>query len=313
MERFLPSLQKMRVYFIILLFLPILSRAQNYFESHFGGTIGLVLNFGTHNNNIGINLKGYYTDYFFQANLGSSVTFNINSYGKRKMFWENKNTLGLILLADKNDNTAQIDFQLDGLNHQTTNNYGIGYNYIFYFDNRGTSQQSGGFAIHLKNFSIYHENDVFGGQGKDRFRTGHLLFSYRYADFKFGLGLNLWTGETAKSPWNKEAKSKMPSGYRDLTKSAYGATSHGILYGSMSYYLDYGQYLTAKIGIDSEQIRHTIQNRLMHDLIFLPKKVKRKTPHYPRLDEKGKPIFSKDEMRRNLLFMQIGANSDWSN
>ena len=300
----------MRAIILLILLSPLHTKAQTYFENHFGGTVGLVINLGTHVNSVGVNLKGYYTDYFFQVNAGSTINLSLTNYGKRKKFWETRNVLGLILLADENQN--EIDYQLDGLSHQTTHNYGVGFNYVLYNDNKGTSQQSGGFSAHINKISIYHENDVFGGQAKDRFRTGHILFTYREQDFKIGAGLNLWTGETANSNWQRISGDKIPNGYRCLEDLPYGKTSHGILYGSFTYNLGYGQYVNAKLGIDSEHIRHAFQNRLMHDLTFLPKKVERTTPHYPRLDENGCAIFTKEQARKNLLYLQIGANDNWS-
>lgn len=65
--------------------------------------------------------------------------------------------------------------------------------------------------------------------------------------------------------------------------------------------------------MDSESIRHGFQNRLIHDLIFLPKKVERTTPHYPRLDQYGCPVFDKESIRPNKLFLQWGINDNWAN
>lgn len=299
-----------KILYIILLF-PFALQGQNYFKDHFGGTVGLSLNFGTHINAVGLNIKGYYTDYFAQLNATSTIYFYGKGMGKRTQYWESRNSIGLVLLAGKEQ--MDIDFLLDGLNHQTKYNYGIGYNYIFYLDNAGTSQNSGGFAMHLKNFSIYNENDVFGGQAKDRFRTGHVYFSYRIKEYRFGAGLNLWTGETANSKWNKIKMDKMPSGFRILEDLPYGTSSHGILYGAFYYNLPYGQYAHVKLGVDSEHIRHAIQNRIIHDMSFLPNTIKRNTPHYPRLDADGCPVFDKNDTRRSKFYMQFGLNDNWSN
>ena len=304
----------MRKSLIILIFLPSLVFGQNYFKDHFGATAGVVLDFGTHINAVGLNLKGYYTDYFFQANASTTFTLSANGYGDRKRFWESKNAVGLVLLAGKKQ--MDVDFQLDGLNHQTPYNLGLGYNYIWYRDNAGTSQNSGGFGIHIKNVSIYHENDVFGGKAKDRFRTGHFYVTYRDDDYKFGIGINLWTGETAHARWEKIHLDKAPNGFKILEDLPYGKTSHGILYGSFIYNLPYRQDIHLKVGMDSENIRHGVQNRLIHDLFFLPKFTKlinRVTPHYPRLDENGCPVFNKDDVRPPKIFFQFGMNENWSN
>mgnify|MGYP006144612053 CR=1 FL=1 len=50
----------MRLSLLIFLVFPFLSSGQSYFKDHFGGTVGLVLNFGTHVTSAGINIKGYW-------------------------------------------------------------------------------------------------------------------------------------------------------------------------------------------------------------------------------------------------------------
>ena len=204
------------------------------------------------------------------------------------------------------------DFLLDGLNHQTPYNFGVGYNYLWYFDNVGTSQQSGGFGLHIKSVSLYQENDVFGGQGRDRFRSGHLTASYRTENWRYALGVSIWTGETRGSKWQKIELNDSPHGFRILEDLPYGKTSHGILYGSISYSMPYRQIASLRLGIDSEQVRNGLQNRLVHDLLFLPKSIERDTPHYPRLDDYGCPVFDKKERRRDKIYFQFGANGNWS-
>lgn len=301
----------MKYSIILALFFSFNVLTQTFSTSQFGGSVGLILNLGTNVNAIGISAKTYYHDYFYQINVGSTFTYNLTSYGNRKRFWESRNYLGLLFLGGKKDNT--IDFHLDGLTHQSFYRNGIGYNYLWYFDNAGTSQRSGGWSLSLNKIGIYFENDVFGGQAKDRFRTGHLLVTYRYQDFKFGTGFYIWTGETANSKWIHEERPKNPYGYRSLENNLYGKTSVGALYGTVMYNLPFGQNAMMKIGIDSEHLRHTIQNRIIHDLIFLPKNIERKTPHYPRLDGNGLPIFEKDSVRKSKFYFQTSINENWSN
>ncbi len=296
----------MKKILFLLLLLPPFLHGQSYFEQHFGASIGFVSSFGTHTNEIGISLNAYWTDYFVQTNINSRITFNFNDLGNRKKFWEARNSAGILLLAGKKE--REIDFELRGLNHQSTYNYALGFEYILYHDNAGTSQRSGAFGVHLKDFAIYHENDVFGGQAFDRFRTGKIHFSYRYLDYKFGLGIDLWTGITRNAPLFPNQNKKMRGGYKNLENMPFGKTSHGILYTSISYKMPYQQVIYAKIGIDSEQIRHAIQNRLIHDLLFLPKTVKHNSPHYPRLDKDGRPVFDKELIRPNRFYFQIGSN-----
>lgn len=299
----------------LFLFLPLGLNAQTFQsnDGHFGANLGLVVNFGSHVNAIGLNLNGYYTNYFVQVNAGNCFQFNLTSYGKRSNFIENRSTIGALLLAGKRQ--QKPDFELDAMLHNTSYNYGLGFNYIYYYDNAGTSQFSGAWNVHLKKISLMFENDVFGGQSKDRFRTGHIIAQYRLNDqMKITAGLNIWTGETRHSVWQRIKMDKMPSGFRALEDLPYGNTSHGILYVGLSRVLPlYGQVAQMRIGIDSENLRHSFQNRLMHDLIWLPKSMERNTPHYPRLDENGCPVFEKSQVRKSRLYYQIGLNEYTSN
>ncbi len=294
-----------RLSFILLVFVN-QSFSQTFRATNFGLSTGLVLNFGTHVNSFGLFAKAYYTDYFYQLNIGTTQTWNLKSYGNRRRFWESRNYLGVVFLGGKKDNI--IDFQLDGVLHQTGFRYAIGYNYLWYFDHSGTTQRSGGWGVNLNKVGLYFENDIFAGQGKDRFRTGHLMASFRYLNFKFATGAYLWTGETRGTPWVINYKTKCPYGYKDLSSLPFGKTSHGILYGSIFYSLPYGQSTCVKIGIDSDNVRNGIQNKLIHDLIFLPKSVEHKTPHYPCLNKDGFPVFEKSEVRKDKLFIQTGLN-----
>lgn len=303
-------LKKIMLFSLILMGNRVVS-AQFHSAPKFGFQVGAVLNFGTHVNALGLTGSVYYTDFFYQWNVSSQLKYNFTSYGKRKMYWENRNAFGLLLLGGKRDITP--DFQLDGLNHQTRFSKGIAFNYLWYFDQAGTSQRSGGWGLHLNYFSLLFENDVFGGQAKDRFRTGTLQANYRYQDWKFFTHLFLWTGETRNSFWNKTPMPGCPNGFRSLENLPYGKTSHGILAFGVHRNLIYNQVATFKTGFDSEQVRHIVQNRLSHDLIFLPKSIERNTPHYPRLDPSGMPVFERSKIKKTRFFIQASLNEVWSN
>lgn len=303
----------MRGLFLFVLLLPGVLRSQNYFSTHFGATAGLSIHFGTHVNGVGVRLNAYYADYFFQVNASSTLKFQFNSYGQRSHFWENRNALGLLFVGGKRD--ANTQFVLDGLNHQRGHNFALGYNYVIYVDNVGTSQASGGMALHLKNFSLYHENDFFAGNAKDRFRTAHFMAAYQGEFYRIGTGINLWTGETRGARIENISARKSPNGFKVLEDLPYGKTSHGLVYVSFQGALPYGQHVFMRIGMDSEHARHAIQNRLIHDLAFIPglsKRMKHTTPHYPRLDENGCPVFTKEGVRKNKIYLAFGLNDIWT-
>lgn len=281
--------------------------------NHFGGSIGVSLNFGSHINGVGLKMNGYYTDYFYQVNAGQQFNFYFNHLGSRKKFIESKSALGLILVFGPE--RSHLDFELDALNHQTKHDYAFGFNYIFYRDDVGTSQNSGGFGMHIKNLSLYHENDFFAGQARDRFRTAHFHIGWKQENVKFGAGVYLWTGETTGAERSNITTKQSPNGFKILEDLPYGKTSHGIAYGNISLALPYQQTVHLRLGVDGERIRHIIQNKMAHDIALIPgltKKTKRSTPHYPILDSQGCPVFDFDSKRENAFFMSFGLNKSWS-
>jgi hypothetical protein len=300
----------MRVIFFGFLLLIFPLKAQVFKAYQFGWSTGISIQFGTQINGIGIHFNSYFTDRFYQLNFGEHLVYQLTDIGSRKYFFQSRTSTGLALLLGKQTN--QIEFQLNSLMHNTKYNYGLAYNYLWYHDNTSTTQRSGGWAIHLKKTSILFENDIFGGQGKDRFRTGQLAITYRDSLWKFSAGFSIWTGETSGTDWQKIAFDGCPNGYRSLEDKPFGRTSHGIAYIGFDYGYGSSQWLGYKIGIDSERLRHQVQNRLLHDLIWLPKKLPRHTPHYPMLDQNGCPVFDKNDARKNVLYFQGGINSNWS-
>lgn len=295
---------------LITLLLSHVSFGQNYFLDHFGGQIGAVFQIGSHKNAIGLSINGYYQDHFYQANVSQQFLFTVWDLGGRSNFWESRSSIGALLMYGKKD--KMIDPFIQPLNHQSDFRNAVGYAYIWYFDNTSTSQRSGAWSLHFNNFGLYIENDVFGGQGKDRFRTGDFRVSYLHKNLRFSSGVRIWTGETSRTKWIKEESDFCPYGYKLLEENNYGNTSHGILYAGIEGVLGYSQYGSVFTGIDSERIRNGFQNKLMHDLPFMPDKFQRTTPNYPILDEHGCAVFDKKLRRKDKWFVQVGTNGNWS-
>ena len=293
--------------FIFLLGTTVLD-AQN--TLNIGASLGLVLDFGTHERQLGLEINAYAQTYCVQLNTGTQFSFFLKGLGNRRRYMEERTYLSGVLLGGKRNLLPALG--INSLNHNTNFSNSLTYSYLWYHDNVGTSQQSGAFGLQMRYLSIACENDIFAGQGKDRFRTGHLAFGYRYQQQVFQLGANIWTGETKGSIWKQGNVQDYPYGYRDLSQLPFGTTSHGIFYFSYKTYLPFQQQVKASIGIDSEEIRNVLQNKLAHNLPFLPKTMKRNTPNYLRLGPNGTPIYTKSERRKDLLFLQIGTNGDWS-
>lgn len=277
--------------------------AQTWSEDKWGVQLGLSLQFGTHIQQIGLKVQGYYTDYFAQLNGGSLFLFNLSNLGQRSYFLESRFNLGVLVLAGQRD--AIPTFILDGLNHQTDYRYGLGYNYVWYFDQAHTSQRSGGMAIHIQQFSMLLENDFYAGQGKDRFRTSHAQLSYHTEVWNFSLNTHLWTGETGGTT---KSTSKESRTYKDLSGLPYGKTSHGIIHISADYLFFFGNVMSLDAGYDHERIRNGLQNKFMHNKKFIPTKYRKENPHYPMLDTNGEPSLSEENLKPGNFFVQFGGN-----
>lgn len=243
---------------------------------------------------------------YFQLYIQSRSTFFTADLGNRYSFLEHKTSLGTMIgLPQKNLSLTDHQFQRD-LRYSNFSK-GINYCYIWYVDTKKTSQRSGFFGVLVDNFLVEFENDLFAGQGKDRFRTGHIRLIYQYKGLNYKVGVKCWTGETKHAKKGEIQTKKVPFGYSDLSDLPYGKTSHGIIYGGFGFWVQ-GNYFQTESGIDSEGIRHFFQNKVSHDLYFLPKHIERKTPQYPKLDINGYPTFYSNSIRAPRFYTNLSIN-----
>ncbi|MEX2484519.1 MAG: polymorphic toxin type 23 domain-containing protein [Brumimicrobium sp.] len=298
----------MKRFWISILFLVqfITIKAQTLQEDDWGLQIGISANFGTHINQLGLKIQGYFRYEFVQINGGNLFLFNASNLADRKNYFETRINLGSVLLAGRRNSVPTFIF--DGLNHQSDYEYGLGYNYLWYLDDAKSSQVSGGFGFHVRQFSLLVENDIFSGNGRDRFRTSYTQLNYHNELINITLNTQLWTGETWGTKLQEDHKEKHPVGYKDLRNTIYGKKSHGILSVGADYNLYYGNSVSVLIGIDDERIRNGLQNRFMHNKPFLPKKWRTQNVHYPMLDYRGLPTHSKEDTKMSKLFLQFGQN-----
>lgn len=282
------------------------SYAQSWSWKHWGLQVGISANFGTHINQMGLKIQGYYSYRFVQINAGNHIRFNTTNIGKRKDYIAQRINTGIVFMAGKKNSTPQLI--LDGLNHQSNYFYALAYNYLWYFDNVGTSQRSGGFGLHIQQFSLLIENDILAGRGRDRFRTSYVGAMYHNDLYNISLNSSLWTGETRGVLLINTLDSLYPKGYKDLRTTPFGKTSNGIVSVGFDYQIMYGNTISAVIGVDSEKIRNGLQNQFMHNQIFFPKRWRKPNTIYPMLDINGLPIHNKLNAAPSRPFIQVGIN-----
>jgi hypothetical protein len=299
-----PFMRELTVLFFSVLSTLSWSQQQTAFSA--GGKIALLVSIGTHQTAVGLSLNTYAALTNLQLNGGVTYRFFATNLGVRCHFGEWRFSAGAVIRGGKPTNPINFDFS--GVTHQSAAPYSLGYSYLFYRDRVGTAQNSGAWNLGIQRVDLLFENDVFAGQAKDRYRTGFLSISYRDNERKASLGLQLWTGETKHSIWNHEKQYHMPNGYRDISALPYGYLNHGILFGEIKQLMAFNQIAGIRLGWDSEQIRHIFQNRISHDLVWLPAKVQRNTPHYPRLNNQGNSVFTKEEIRKSVPYYQVFLN-----
>ena len=272
----------------LLLLFSINAKAQTF---DFGGTLGLSMTFGTTVNRVGFVVKGFTTFRHFQLNAQSVNFYNIKNFGIAKKGLEAQHSIGLLygfggLRSDSYPQPLAI------LSSQTGYKNHIGYAYNFYNDVHQMNQKTGTVAINLNRLLFVTENDAFSFVPHDRYRTAGAFFRYQLDAHTFiALQTTLWTGDPFYStiqPMYDNYPS--PSGYEDMTGARFAHNSHGILAAQIVRLLPYQQAVSANLGIDAEQVRHFIQNRLIHDLPFIPKKCNiRRQPHIPMVASDGQP------------------------
>jgi hypothetical protein len=280
--------------------------AQEWRSDNAGFQVVLSADLGTHIHRFGLRIQGYYTYGFAQINLGNQFSFNSKNLGGRSNYSSNRISAGLVLLAGQTN--AIPNFIFDGLTHQTRYQYGFGYNYIWYLDNANSAQQSAGIGVHIDQFSLLIENDLFAFTGRDRFRTSHISGLYRTENFVLSLNSQLWTGETWGTQLQNTPDSIYSVGYKDLSQALYGRESHGVLSLGIDYLVGYGNRAHSLIGIDHERIRNFFQNSLIHEKKYLPKSLGKRLVSYPMLNQEGFPVHKKGEEKPGEIYFQLGVN-----
>jgi hypothetical protein len=288
--------------------------AQSYSKD--GISLGFSVNatIGAPINKIGFTIALSYQYQAIAVHGSTNFDFNLKHFGNRKMFLQSKNVVGFQLSGGKKNQWIENPTQqFARLNNQQ---FGLAYNYIWYLDNIGSSQRSGAFGLFIEKTRFYFENDIFAGQGSDRFRTGYVFVQYSHTEiiqdrtqlFHFQLGTSIWTGDTRNTATKFDSITQC--NYKDLSSNRFGKTSHGVLFLGISQQVDPIINIGVKVGIDSELVRNSFQNQLFHNLKFIPSKKINRTANYPMLDLAGMPTFNKNLRRKDKLFLITGVNLD---
>ena len=236
---------------------------------------------------LGVVAKGYYAGDDFQGNVEVGVHYNFASLGPPLSGPEVRASLGGVFAWGGHDEADNVF--LSPVSNQTGHKYSLAYAYNYYWDRIQTSQPTGTIALQADAFHLVTENDFFAGRGGDKFRTGAISAAFRNNKTLAAIKTVLWTGNTGKNT-RKIKDSEYPGrfGYRDMRHAPHGAYSHGILSAQVQYAWYGFQTVGCEVGVDSEKVRHAVQNLFIHDMVFLPDKwVPHENPHVPMRNAQG--------------------------
>jgi len=277
--------------------------AQEVVGNNYGINGGIIIAIGNKIDRIGISINAYYLKNNFQVNPEFRVYYNFKNLGPKKQYIEAHAALGIVYGYGEKNYTDTNFFYSSVSNHSFSKN-SVGYSFNYYFNPIGTAQQTGILAFQFNQFSFLAENDIFALPKLDRYRTGAFLFQYRKEKTQVGINSTLFTGQMG----NKILDKKYPHSnlYKSSSGGKYTSSSHGLLSAQFQHILPNHHKIQASLGIDAERVRHAIQNRLIHDQLFLPKKWQNKHgAHIPMLDQNGKQFLFKEDQKvkkANLYF-----------
>jgi len=279
---------------------------------NFGLSGGVSFSFGNKVKRIGLRGAVFYTYGFAQVNATVNTYYNFQSFALKKKTPELQLGIGAQFGFGRQDSITNRFVTLTDNN--TGYFYSAGYAFMYFFDKQNTSQGGGVLSVNVENFTLATANDLFGfGKGwRDRFRTAAVMFQYRYLDTKFAINSTMWTGDYIGCVKVKDSDYPARFGYKENDKAIYGTSMASLLSIQVEQLLPYSQIARVNIGIDSEWVRHMLQNKFIHDQYFMPRKfIKRPQMHFPMMDSNGNQYLFKEnqKVRPASFYFNIGMNN----
>ena len=285
------------------------SQESLYHDNRFGANVGINLAFGTHVQRLGVVFNAYYVNDHFQANAETRFYFNIKNLGPKKQYCEAVTSLGALYGYDVRKN--YFNPFLSSISNQTQYRNSVAYSYNAYWNKIKTKQRTGIIALQFDKISLISENDLLAPPSLDQFRTAAFLIQFQQDSlFQTALNTTIWTGKMGFKTASTDPHFRFGC-YMDTVGSIYPNYSHGLLSAQIKYNVAYSQNVQANIGMDAEQVRNVVQNKIIHDMRFLPKKwIKHTNCHIPMLDDKGNQyMYGADQkIKPAKFYFNMGCN-----
>jgi hypothetical protein len=257
----------------------------------YGASVGVVAALGNRFVRLGIVGQGWYTMGQVQGIATVRMYRSYTNLGPPGRYTEWVLTPALLVGYGK----ARVDSPgrwPDATDNHTAYRHSTMYAQNYYLNRIGTRQVTGTLAVQTGNITIATENDILARPTLDRYRTGAMLLQYQQGGVRWGINCTMWTGQMGnKVP---AGSGYAPGAYMDTVGGRFTRWSAGLLSGQCRIALPYGQTVVASAGIDAEQVRHAVQNRLIHDLVLIPKPFRHtKSCHIPMLTPDGSQYLGK--------------------
>jgi hypothetical protein len=281
-----------------------------YKQNGFGFSVGAHLALGTHVQRVGLSFNAFYVKDIVQINGETRFYFNAKNLGPAKRYEEAVTSLGMLL--GFGERSSSYNPFLSCVSNQTGHRYSVAYAYNLYHNRIGTAQRTGIIALQFNRISFITENDIFAKAILDRFRTGAFLLQYQHDSlFQAGVNCSMWTGQMGKVTAT-DSKQIYPGCYMDTTGGVYTNYSHGLLSAQLKWNAGYSQTIQMNAGVDAEQVRHVMQNKLIHDMKWMPQKLQKvKNCHIPMLDENGNAYLFKEgqKIKPAKVYLNVYSNA----
>ncbi len=256
------------------------------FSNNIGFNLGANFAIGTHFQRVGFNANVFAIANQIQLNSEARIYLSFKNLGPKFIYPECVLSQGFVFAYGKKNNF--FNPFVTNISNQTYYSNSVAYSYNWYINKVKTKQVTGIIGIQAGSFTLISENDILAKPILDRFRTGAILLQYQYHNYvQVALNCTMWTGQMGKRTEIDKNEIYWKC-YMDTTKGIYTNYSHGLLSVQTKINVGFGQNVQFNAGVDAEQVRNGLQNQLIHDLKFLPKKWnKAKNCHIPMLDTEG--------------------------
>lgn len=303
-------MEKKAIITFVFLFFKISGQLEYVENKPYGFFAGITLNAGTHVLRFGIQAMAYTSFSSFEIKAEQRFYVNLMTWGPPVPSLESITSLGGHWGMGEKDNPDNHLFLQ--IKQYSTFNHSIGYFFNIYQITNQTSQKTGLICINSNKFSFFMENDIFAKKILDRFRTGAFGMTYQVNEnIQLSIKNILWTGKYGKRQSISHPHFRLKC-YVDSTDSKFIRYSAGILSIGVNIFMDNHNYYTISGGWDSEKIRDFVQNKLIHDMIFLPSSWLRKSAncHLPMIDDRGGLfLFNENQkIRKSKPYLNLGLN-----